>query len=375
VLAKIWSELLGIRHVSVKDDFFDLGGNSLTGVRLFAAIRKQFQLSLPLATLFEAPTIADLALLLPQDDEPEAPPTEDTPATDETGQSMPKQASASKAATTKGNWTPLVRMTQGTPGARPLFLIHGAKGNVLWFKPFADRLKDGSPIYGVEAQGIDGSLPFLETIEEMAALYVRHIQTLDPEGPYRLVGYSGGGVIAIEMAQQLKRSGRKVELLIMLDTLAPQEISRPLGLVDKIGLIGQMGTPYLMRWSTQKLSQIADTARQKLGPKTEAEEKSYIEVLGDRSEVVYLEAQRRYHPAEYDGDVVIFRAAHADAMFVRSGHLLGWQGITTGKVDVITLDAHHDNLLAEPAVHVVVAEVKRRIEALNAQAPLALEEV
>ena len=375
-LAKIWSELLGIRHVSMKDDFFDLGGNSLTGVRLFAAIRKQFQLSLPLATLFEAPTIADLALLLPQDDEPETPSTDDAPQSDGSNtEGGPKQAASGKAPPAKGNWTPLVRMTQGMPGARPLFLIHGAKGNVLWFKPFADRLKDGSPIYGVEAQGIDGSLPFLETIEEMAALYVRHIQTLDPEGPYRLVGYSGGGVIAIEMAQQLKRSGRKVELLIMLDTLAPQEISRPLGLVDKIGLIGQMGAPYLMRWSTQKLSQFADTARQRLGPKPETEEKSYIEILGDRSEVVYLEAQRRYHPAEYDGDVVIFRAEHADAMFVRSGHLLGWQGITTGKVEVITLDAHHDNLLAEPAVHVVVAEVRRRIEALNAQVPLALEEV
>jgi len=375
-LAKIWSDLLGIRHVSVKDDFFDLGGNSLTGVRLFAAIRKQFQLSLPLATLFEAPTISDLALLLSQDDQPEARSSDDAPQNRESnGEGTLIQAASGKASPAKGNWTPLVRMTQGTPGARPLFLIHGAKGNVLWFKPFADRLKDGSPIYGVEAQGIDGSLPFLETIEEMAALYVRHIQTLDPEGPYRLVGYSGGGVIAIEMAQQFKRSGRKVELLIMLDTLAPQEISRPLGLVDKIGLIGQMGTPYLMRWSTHKLSQIADTARQRLGPKTEAEEKSYIEVLGDRSEVVYLEAQRRYHPVEYDGDVMIFRAEHADAMFVRAGGLLGWQGITTGKVDVITLDAHHDNLLAEPAVHVVVAEVKRRIEALNSEAPLALEEV
>jgi acyl transferase domain-containing protein/thioesterase domain-containing protein len=375
-LAKIWSDLLGVRHVSTADDFFDLGGNSLTGVRLFAAIRKQFQISLPLATLFEAPTISDLALLLPHDDEPETKDSRETPGLNATGgDKLRKPACQGRAARDKSNWTPLVRMTQGAPGAKPLFLIHGAKGNVLWFKPFADRLKDGSAIYGIEAQGIDGSLPFLETIEEMAALYVRHIQTIDPEGPYRLVGYSGGGVIAVEMAQQLRRLGRKVELLIMLDTLAPQEISRPLGVVDRIGLIGRVGAPYLMRWCTQKFSHFADAARERLGLKPEAAEKSYIEILGDQSEVVYLEAQRRYHPVEYDGDVVIFRAAHADARFVRSGHLLGWQGILTGKADVITLDAHHDNLLAEPAVHVVVAEVRRRIEALNVQAPPALEGV
>jgi len=377
-LAKIWSELLGVRYVSVKDDFFDLGGNSLTGVRLFAAIRKQFQVSLPLATLFEAPTISDLALMLPQDNEPEAQPTEGALEKSDSTRKMSKQVPAgmasSKPASAKGGWTPLVRMSRGTPATRPLFLIHGAKGNVLWFKPFADRLKDAYPIYGVEAQGIDGSLPFQDTIEEMAALYIRHLLTVDPEGPYRLVGYSGGGVIAVEMAQQMKRSGRKVELLIMLDTLAPQEIERPLGLAEKIRYMSKMGAPHLRRRARQQLSQIGDAARRLVGPKTAEEEKSEIEILADRSEVMYREAQRRYFPAAYDGDVLIFRAKYSDAIFVRSGPLLGWQDIATGKVEVVTLEAHHDNLLAEPNVDVVVAEVQSRIAALDLQAPRALEE-
>jgi thioesterase domain-containing protein len=125
-------------------------------------------------------------------------------------------------------------MAPGTPGVKPVFLIHGAGGNILWFKPLADRLRGDTPIYGIEAQGIDGSLPFLESVEEMAELYIRHMLTVDPHGPYRLVGYSGGGVIAVEMAHQLRRSGRQVELLAMLDTLAPQEASTPLSLTDKL---------------------------------------------------------------------------------------------------------------------------------------------
>ncbi|MGH6644879.1 MAG: polyketide synthase dehydratase domain-containing protein, partial [Bradyrhizobium sp.] len=116
-LSKIWSELLGVRQVGINDNFFDLGGNSLSGVRLFGAIRKQFQVTLPLATLFEAQSIAELAALLPQD-----------------GAGLPQPEAA-----TAQSWSPLVRIKAGSPDVAPFFFVHGSRGNVLLFKSFADK--------------------------------------------------------------------------------------------------------------------------------------------------------------------------------------------------------------------------------------------
>ena len=377
-LMRMCVDILGVDTLGPDDEFLSYGGGSLTGVRLFARIRRELGVELALSALLQAPTIRTLTALVREHmpDDPEETPAQTTSDAEETQSSgAPADQGAPKPVTARSRWTPLVRMAPGEAAARPLFLIHGARGNVLWFKPLADQLKNGAPIYGIEAQGIDGSLPFLETIEEMAALYVRHLLAVDPNGPYRLVGYSGGGVIAVEMAHQLKRSGRKVELLVMLDTLAPQEMQRPIGFGEKVRLMSRMSASYLARRMAQRTSAIAETFRQRLANSPEGDGKSHIEMLSERSEAVYIEAQRRYHPPEYDGDVVLFRAEHASAAFARSGPLLGWQGILTGKVDVITLNAHHDNLLSGPAIQVIVDDIRQRLAALNTQPSRKLEKV
>jgi len=371
-------DILGVDSLGPDDEFLSYGGGSLTGVRLFARIRRELGVELALSALLEAPTLRTLSALvrehMPDAPEPVPEPVEQTKVEVAPAPPPNRPQPPVKPALAKSRWTPLVKMSPGTQKTRPLFLIHGARGNVLWFKPFVDRLKDGPPIYGVEAQGIDGTLPFLETIEEMAALYVRHLLKVDPKGPYRLVGYSGGGVIAIEMAHQLKLSGRKVELLVMLDSLAPQAAERPVSLMEKLRYMRHLGSPYLMHRFQQRFSALGEAARQRLATGREEDGKSHIEVLSERSEVVYIEAQRRYRPPVYDGDVVLFRASRASAMFVRSGPILGWQGSLTGNVDVIPLDAYHDSLMHEPAINVVVEEVRRRLAALNGQPMMSSEE-
>lgn len=374
-LAQMCAEILGVEALGLDEEFLSYGGGSLTGVRLFARIRREMGVELALSALLQAPTIRTLAAILREKlpeqpvetakDEAAAAPV--TKAAEPSKRPDAPRPSAAKAPA-KSRWTPLVRMAPGTPGVKPVFLIHGAGGNILWFKPLADRLRGDTPIYGIEAQGIDGSLPFLESVEEMAELYIRHMLTVDPQGPYRLVGYSGGGVIAVEMAHQIRRSGRQVELLAMLDTLAPQEASTPLSLTDKLGMLTKLDAAYLARRAAHHGERLKGRIQAKIAGNGEHQGKSQIELLSEQCEKVYLEAQGRYFPEPYDGDVLLFRAERTSAMFARSGEKLGWQGLITGKLEIVTLDAYHDTILGEASIDVVVEELQRRLKALNASA-------
>ena len=361
-LAKIWSELLGVKQVGVHDDYFDLGGNSLVGVRMFARMRRELGAELPLSALLQAPTIRELAAMLGGGGEEAA---SEGVAYDANGGAP--QASAPVPLRSK--WTPLVRMSPGTPGKRPVFMVHGAKGNILWFKPLADRLRNGPPFYGVEAQGIDGTEPFLQTIEEMAQLYVKHIMTVDPIGPYRLIGYSAGGVIALEMADIIRKSGRSVEMLVMLDSLAPAEISIPLSLFDKFRMIPRMNPAYLMRYPFRRLKEIVRDWNLARAQRTLGEGKSRIEELSDLSEVAYYQAQARYRPQGYEADIILYRARWSSVVFERAGPLNGWEKIVNGSIEVVPLDAYHSSLFEQPSIEVVASEMRRRLDDLDEARP------
>ncbi|MFP2932031.1 alpha/beta fold hydrolase, partial [Pyxidicoccus sp. 3LG] len=182
-LAGLWAELLGVPSVGVRDSFFELGGHSLLAVQLMARIRERTGRELPLAALFQAPTVETLASLLRQVPVP---------------------------------FSPLVPIQAG--GTRtPLFLVHAVGGNVLSYAELARRLGPDQPVYGLQSQGLDGQQPPLCTLEEMAALYVEAIRTVQPHGPYQLGGWSLGGVVAFEMARQLEARGEKVDVLALID--------------------------------------------------------------------------------------------------------------------------------------------------------------
>jgi len=187
-LAHIWQELLGVEAIGTDQNYFDLGGDSSLAVQLFARIEKTFQVKLPLATLFEAPTIEELARILRQ----EAP--------------------------ASSGWTPLVAIQPN--GSRPIFFcLHGAGGNVLIYRDLARYLGPDQPFYGLQAQGLDGSCAPLTTIEEMAALYVDEIRRFQPRGPYFIGGYCMGGTLAYEVARQLRVAGEQIALLALFDTM------------------------------------------------------------------------------------------------------------------------------------------------------------
>ncbi|NEP23194.1 alpha/beta fold hydrolase [Moorena sp. SIO3I6] len=184
-LTKIWENVLGVKSISVTDNFYDLGGDSLLAVRLFAEIEKVFHKKLPLASLLTAPTVAQLANQLRQD-----------------------QSAAP--------WSSVVPI-QPNGSKPPLFCIHGAGGNILSFRDLARYLGSEQPFYGLQSLGLDGKQTPLTTVEDMARCYLQEIRTIQPKGPYFLSGYCFGGKIALEIAQLLCLDGETVALLALLE--------------------------------------------------------------------------------------------------------------------------------------------------------------
>jgi phthiocerol/phenolphthiocerol synthesis type-I polyketide synthase E len=186
-LTLIWQKLLGLDSIGADQNYFDLGGDSVMAVHLFSQIEEVFHVKLPLATLFEAPTINELATIL-------------------------------RAEAPSSGWSPLVAI-QPNGSRPPFFCIHGAGGNVLIYRELSHDLGSDQPFYGLQAQGLDGKCPPLTSVEEMAALYAKAIRRQQRHGPYLVGGYCGGGLIAYEVAQQLRSQGEEVALLAMFDTM------------------------------------------------------------------------------------------------------------------------------------------------------------
>ena len=270
---------------------------------------------------------------------------------------------------TKASWSPLVAICRGSAGKRPLFCVHGAGGNVLNFKAISDRLGTDQPFYGLQAQGVDGRLPPLATVEAMAAQYVEAIRSVVPVGPYRLAGYSGGGVIAFEMAQQLMRDGARVAMVAMIDTLSPDAAAKKISLPEKVWLIRHWTFKFAMQWpqrhSIQKKFRIGDAlARQRLLQG----EKLTPDLLECYLFGSFIDAQSQYKPLPYSGSVVLFRCSEAYTPYLRAGAKLGWQAHVEGGVRVTEVPGSHVTMMAEPGLSVLMGRVKRELARLDNEA-------
>ncbi|HXH41831.1 MAG TPA: amino acid adenylation domain-containing protein [Thermoanaerobaculia bacterium] len=202
-LVAIWAEVLNRapESIGVHDNFFELGGHSLSAVQLMAKVNRHFKQMLPLAVLFTAPDVAALAKLIS---------SEKAPSFD------------------------ILVPIQPHGDAPPVFAVPGAGGNVLSLRPLGQSLGDQQPLFALQAVGLDGKTPPLDSVEQTAQANIAALKTVQPSGPYRLVGHSYGGVVAYEMARILLEQGEEISSLILVDSLAPS-VMRGNPVHDEVG--------------------------------------------------------------------------------------------------------------------------------------------
>ncbi|QRK06023.1 amino acid adenylation domain-containing protein [Archangium violaceum] len=328
-LVNFWEEVLGVRPVGVTDSFFELGGQSLLAVRLVARLQERLGHAVPLAALFEGPTIEQLAARL----------RADVPA--------PVQ----------GN-----RVTLQPQGSlTPVFWVHPVGGNVLCYAELARRLGTGRPFHALQATGLDGREAPLQSVEDMARRYVEQVRAVQPEGPYLLGGWSLGGTVAFEMARALRRQGQEVASLVLLDSFAPAE-SPQLEEPDDATLLAGFAAD-LARSAGREVS-LTPESLAGLSPEeriralwTHARESGLLPPTTGVEELrVLLEVARanlravaRYRPEPYAGRVKLLRARDARRRTgVDPTH--GWGRLISNGLAVEDVPGDHHGILRAPHV-------------------------
>jgi aspartate racemase len=337
-LITIWERVLGVTHIGIDDNFFELGGHSLLAVRLFAQIENRFGKALPLATLFQASTVRELAAILREEGCRE--------------------------------WSSLVAIRAN--GSRsPLFCIHAAGANILIYRPLANHLSEEQPVYALQALGLDGVTPPLTNVEEMAAHYIKEIRTLQPEGPYYLLGGSFGGLVAFEMAQQLDAQGQRVAMLALLDTYCPlrslwqrlrghwahlTERGPSTYAADLFGAVGKrFGRRFLRQPSKSENGTLAATVLPK--------EMEYQDPLISTVEA-NIEAGRTYVPRNkiYRGRLLFFYAEDLGSAPAYEDNRLRWAEMAGGGFEIHRIPGTHITMREEPNVVMLAAIVENCLE-------------
>ena len=322
-LVRWWCELLGEPPIGLHSDFFQAGGRPEHVASLVARIKQQWGVVLRSADFFEARTISKLADLV-----------------------QLKQFSHEQLC--------IVPIRVG--GSRsPLFMVHGVGGNILGFAGLARSLHKDQPVFGIQAQALNPEVPTLIRLEAMARFYVEQLRRVQPVGPYAFLGFSFGGLVAYEMAQQLTANGEQVRFLGMLDTWQPGHLKmaengaqpRTRRMWNRLRLV---------RLNTKKLtllqltSYLTDRLRSRFlrvafGRLARSGAVSLPESMRQVRDI-NLNAAARYVVQSYPGKVTLFRAE--DDANLPLPEDLNWRTFAEGGVEIIRLPGDHGQLLAEP---------------------------
>jgi len=336
-LTKIWENVLNVQPVGVRDDFFQLGGHSLLAVRLFARLEKVFGKNLPLATLFQAPTIEQLVEIL-RDEGWQAP------------------------------WTSLVPI-QPQGSKPPFFCVHAVGGNVLSLRDLAQHLGADQPFYALQSQGLNGKERPPARVEEMAAYYIEEMRTVQPEGPYYLGGQSSGGLIAFEMARQLQAQGKQIAILALIDTYDPldRKLSVAVPFRNKVSFhlhaFSQLGSTYVREWTRYRLKRMKFQLER---GRAEIIKKIYARLerpVPQRIRYTYVretirQALKSYTPQNYKGRITLFRATNTIQAYLEDlqQSQRGWVGLATEGLETYDIPGAH-NLEKEPYVGILAEKL------------------
>jgi thioesterase domain-containing protein/acyl carrier protein len=375
-LAAIWRELLNIERVGVHDSFFDLGGSSLSALRLTSRVRSTLAVDLPLLALFTAPTVAGLAEAIEK--MPRAADKDASasllPGVGNAGiadavrlfdafvlhgygeaETMARVRAAGESAPRR--WRSLLPLRPDGE-MQPVFCIHGLGGHVAAFLPLARALPNGRPVFGLQGQGLEPGEEPQDQIETMAAFYASEIREAQPHGPYLLCGWSMGGLIALEIAQQFAADGEQTALVAMLDSYLSMADYDKLDLDDHsvirwiaphLGLsVAELKKlPIDRQW--EQIAQAANLA-QGIGV---AEIRRLAAVCK-----AHLAAAASYRPRSYGGRAVLFRAGNAWGVQDRR-----WRSLCP-QFQMETVPGDHYSILRRPDVDVLAGRLGRYLDSV-----------
>lgn len=315
-LAAIWRDVLHLQKVAPHENFFDLGGDSLSAAVLFIRLEREFENAPSLTDLLEHPTVAELAQLLGPD-------------------CVPKKG--------------LVARLQPEGTRTPLFCLPGIDGRFLVYRELVDELGRDQPVYGLEPYGLDGSEPD-RSIEDTAVRLVRELRRVQPAGPYRLAGYSTGGVTAFEMARQLQRLGQHVSLLLLLDTYAGLPPTPSFAGLVSLHIRHLARLPY-REWPAhlnERSKIIGATLHGVLKRKSRDErwaDKLNLTANALRVALANRQALSKYVLQPYSGKVLLFRASMRPEIWEGEKDL-GWQRVCSTGLQIVPVRGTHADCLS-----------------------------
>ncbi len=325
-----------MNEIDVNSDFFELGGHSILAVKVMALIEKQTGKKLPLASLIENPTIAKLAAY------------------------MDKKIFS---------WDSLVPL-KPNGNKVPIFIVHGANHNVLIYKNLADNLDNDQPVYALQAKGLSGEVEPHKSVEEMASYYISEIKTINPEGPYALGGFSFGGIIAFEMAKQLKAEGKKVKIVALFDSYVYPSYYYSNPLVKKT-LSASYNMAQLIFMGLNMFSSKKNFKRRKdllrlkiygfyLRLKYGREKQNQLQFnYSSKIDEMHALAFISYNLIPQDIKVDLFRSTE-NIYFAHDYKYLGWKSIALKGIRKHLIPGNHSEMFLPPAV-IEVASILQKI--------------
>lgn len=362
VVVDVWREVLGVEDIDYKDDFFALGGYSVAAIQMVTRLRELLSVDLHLTSIFEDPTVLGIAQRI-------------------------------RAVKKDGNQGPLILIPIQSvrPGSgTPLFCVHPIGGGAFSFIQLARHLGAEQPVYalqGAELADVAAGADRYSCLEEIAKHYLEAVATVQDKGPYLLSGLSWGGIVAFEMAQQLRARGEDVDLLALLDTPSPSNVAKvnkltdteilvslardlatqrsidlPLTVddLDRLAVEGQFR--YVLQLLVQAKILTADVTPKWL--------KRHL--AGYRARIRYV---HDYSPQPYPGKITLFRAASQDKVTVKQEQRVGlqmenrtydWDCLSTQPVTVLTIPGTHSGITVEPNVQMLAASLREQIWASSA---------
>jgi amino acid adenylation domain-containing protein/non-ribosomal peptide synthase protein (TIGR01720 family) len=357
LLAEIWSQVLHVDDISINRRFVEMGGNSLLAIQVVA---KANDAGLPLsfAHIFQHQTIAQLASVVasaipaqPINDQASEPYTEDMGLSFYAGDSIP---------------SPLVPI-QPNGSALPFFCVHPGVGIVNGYAQLANHLGNDQPFYGLQDPNVYGIGEPDMPLEDMAQTYISAIQSIQAEGPYLLGGWSFGGLVAFEMAVQLRARGHDIAALALFDTPSPRwsnEHSETIEDVRLLAILANAANPGNLDELIERIGLLSPEDQLNFTANYINKEGKYAQYGAQFIQRVLrifkarLQAIRNYSPSIYRGQITLFRASEIGPdMEDEPDQTLGWSELSSQPVEINLVPGNHDVMVFEPHVEVLAARL------------------